>query len=208
MYNPAAMNDILNGFDLQSLLLPLIVVVALVLLALLISQSPLPQKFRNWRINRVLNSIGSEQIRHFSFPDGLGGQYIADRLALCEDQILIISYRPYRGKIYCAEKIDEWTQVVERKSFKFENPLFEQNNQVASLSLLVKNAPIEGHIVYSPEVEFPKGQPDRVHVVNQIPERLHRDKIGEITPEVQTAWDRLKATRHQSDAGKVLALKT
>ena len=208
MYNLAPMNDFFNNLTLQALLLPTIAIVAVVLLVLLISQSPLPQKFRNWRINRLLNSIGCEQIRQFSFPDGLGGQYVADRLALCEDEILIISYRPYRGKIYCAEKIDEWTQVVDRKSFKFENPLFEQNNKVASLSLLIKGTPIRGHIIYSPEVEFPKGKPDRVHVVTQIPERLHRDKIGEISTEVQSAWDKLKATRHHSDAGKVLALKT
>lgn len=208
MYNLSAMTDFFNGFDLHSILLPSILVVGLLLALLLISQSPLPQKFKNWRINRILNSIGVEQIRHFSFPDGLGGQYVADRLALCEEEILIISYRPYRGQIYCAEKIDEWTQVVDRKSFKFENPLFDQNNQVASLSLLIRNTPIEGHIIYSQEVSFPKGKPDRVHIVTDIPGKYHRDRIGAISSEVQAAWDKLKATRHHSDAGKVLALKT
>ena len=208
LYNLPPMTEFFNNLELEAMLVPAILLVCLVLAILLITQSSLPQKYRSWRINRLLNNIGREQIRHFSFPDGLGGQYVADRLALCEDQILIISYRPYRGKIYCAEKIDEWTQVVDRKSFKFENPLFEQNNQVASLSLLVKDVPIRGLVIYSPEVEFPKGMPDRVYVVDQMPLQYQRDRIGDIAIEVQSAWDKLKVTREQSDAAKVLALKT
>lgn len=208
MYNLAIMTDFFNQFDQQSVLIAVIVAAGLALTAWFVSQSTVLQKFRNWRINRLLNNIGREQIRQFTFPDGLGGQFIADRLALTANKIVMIGYRPYRGKIYCAEKIDEWTQVVDRKSFKFANPLFEQNNKVASLSLLIKDIPIEGIIVYSPEVEFPKGKPDRVHIVDQMPTHYLRDSIDGISTEIQSAWEKLKATKRQSDAGKVLALKT
>ena len=121
-------NQIMNRLDLQSEIVAYAIILIAILLILYLNRKRLIVRFHEWRIQHCLNKIGTEQIRDLVCPDGLEGHYNIDRLALTRDAILVISYKPYIGNIYCAERISEWTQVIGQKSFKFENPLFELEN--------------------------------------------------------------------------------
>ena len=138
-------------------------IVFVLLLILWFNRKRIGILFREWRIQRSLKSIGSEQIRNLVCPDGLDGHYQLDRLALTDDEILLISYKAYGGNIYCAEQIAEWTQIVGQKSFKFANPLFELENQLTALRLILGNVPLRGYLFFNHSAEFPKG--DRKSVV-------------------------------------------
>ena len=82
---------------------------------------------------------------------------------------MVIAYKPYVGNIYCAERIAEWTQVIGQKSFKFENPLFELDNQLTALTLALGNVPLKGYLFFSHSAVFPKGHPDSVLQPDSIP---------------------------------------
>ena len=199
---------LLKQFDLK----PEIFAIAIVALALVsivvVNRKRIKTRWQEWRIQRILDRIGSEQIRDLVCADGLEGYYTIDRLALVQDAILLISYKPFGGNIYCAERISEWTQVIGQKSFKFENPLFETENQLTALRLLIGNVPLRGYLVFNHNALFPKGHPDSVLKPDNLPQTLLRDHCGAPNAELQAAWDLLKSRRKEASSADRIGLKT
>ena len=182
----------MNQFNLQSEIVALAIITIAILLVLHLNRKSLQLRFSEWRVQRCLNQIGSEQIRDITCPDGLEDSYSIDRLALTRDAVLVIAYKPYVGNIYCAEKIAEWTQVIGQKSFKFENPLFEIDNQITALKLLLGDAPLKGYLLFSNGAVFPKGHPESVLQPDRIPRHLQRDQCQDVKADVRAVWDHLK----------------
>lgn len=191
-------NEYFNELSFESDMLVAVIVALSLLLVLFLNRKRLLVGLREWRIQRCLGRIGSEQIRGLVCDDGLDGHYNIDRLALTPSAILLINYRPYVGNIYCAESIAEWTQVIGQKSFKFENPLFEIENQLTSLKLLIGDIPVRGYLFFNRSAEFPKGHPDSVLTPDTIPDDFLATGSETVPAEFLAAWDLLKA--HQKGA--------
>jgi len=202
------LEEIYNQLNLESEITALVLVGAAIALVLLINRKRLRAKIREWRIQRRLNRIGCDQIRNLLCSDGIDGHFNIDRLALTRDSILLISYKLYEGNIYCAEHIAEWTQLVGQKSFKFTNPLFELENQLTSLRLLIGNVPLEGYLFFNDGAVFPKGQPDRVLQQDNIPDRFYVADLETVNSEIKAAWELLKAHQKQAAPGVHISLKT
>ncbi len=177
------------------------------LLLVVLNRRRLAGTWREWRIRRLLDDIGHEQIRNLYCPDGLDGYHEIERLALASDSILVIAYRRFSGKIYCAEQIDEWTQMIGRKSFKFANPLFELEHQLTSLRLQIGSARIEGFIFFDSSAAFPKGHPDKVWHPGNIPPSLMGEHCPPPNAEIQDAWERLKALHQNGSKTAELGVK-
>ncbi len=184
--------DKLTVINLESDVFAYLLVAAAVTLILTINRKPLLLRYRQGRIQTILDRIGAEQIRHMACPDGLDGYYDIDRLVLCKDAILLIVHKTYGGNIYCAEHISEWTQVVGQKSFKFENPLFELENQLTSLRQLIDLASLSGFLFFDHSAVFPKGHPQRVLHPGNIPEQLLGIDYNAVNPEIRATWELLK----------------
>jgi hypothetical protein len=163
---------------------------------------------RDWQLQRCLNSIGSEQIRDLVCPDGLEGHYQLDRLALTNDAVVLIIYKAFGGNIFCAERISEWTQVVGQKSYKFDNPLFELENQLTALRLMMGDIPLRGYLIFNRYARFPKGHPDRILHQDTIPENLLATHCGNPGPEVMAAWQKLKRLPREAPSDAGLGVKT
>ena len=189
-----------NRLNLESDALVIAIVALALLLVLFLNRKRILVGLREWRIQRCLGRIGSEQIRGLICDDGLDGYYKIDRLALTPTSILLINYRPYVGNIYCAESISEWTQVIGQKSFKFENPLFEIENQLTSLRLLIGDIPIRGYLFFNHSAEFPKGHPDSVLTPGNIPDEILSTSGEDVPAEIRAAWDLLQT--HQKGAAE------
>lgn len=179
-----------------------------IVLILVMNRKRLQFRIGEWRIQRYLQKIGCEQIRNLVCPDGLDSFYTIDRLALVQDAILLIAYKPYGGNIYCAEQIAEWTQVIGKKSFKFENPLFELDNQLTALKLLAGGVPLYGFLFYNQSAEFPKGHPQAILHPGNIPPRFLDVPCGSISPQLQAAWELLKAQHKNPSVGNPASVKT
>ena len=184
--------SVIDQLELNSTVIISAVLGIVVVLILLVNRKRLLHSFSEWRIQRCLNKIGCDQIRNLVCPDGLDNFYTIDRLALVQDAILLISYQPYGGNIYCAERIAEWTQVIDQKSFKFENPLFELENQMTSLKALVKDTPILGFLFFNHTALFPKGHPDAVLNPDNIPDQYLATNCQPVKPHIQAAWEIFK----------------
>ena len=202
------LNDLSNQLRLDSEATAFAIVALAVLVVLLVNRKRLLVRFREWCIQRSLDQIGCEQIRDLVCSDGLEGHYNIDRLALVQDPILLISYKPYGGNIYCAERISEWTQVVGQKSFKFENPIFELENQLTALKLLTGAAPLKGYLFFNYSAEFPKGHPDMVLHPANLPDRFVNVDPGTVKTEIRTAWELAKAHQKQVSTHDQVSVKT
>ncbi|MDH3634690.1 MAG: NERD domain-containing protein [Gammaproteobacteria bacterium] len=202
------LDEFVNQLNLESEITALVIAGLAIVLVLLINRKRLLAKIREWRIQRRLSKIGCDQIRNLLCSDGIDGYFNIDRLALIHDSILLISYKLYEGNIYCAENISEWTQLVGQKSFKFTNPLFELENQLTSLRLIIGNVPLEGFLFFNEGAEFPKDHPERVLQQGNIPERFYAADYDTVNPEIKAAWELLKAHQKQAVPGVHISLKT
>jgi len=201
-------SEIINPRNLQSDNFAYAIVALAVLLILFINRRRLMLRYRVWSLQGSLKRIGCEQIRDLVCPDGLDGHYNIDRLALTRDAILLISYKPYVGNIYCAERISDWTQVIEQKSFKFENPLFELENQITALKLVTGDIKLQGYFFFNHSASFPKGHPDSVLQPDTIPGRFLGNHPDAVNADVRQAWERLKSLPSDVPANSQVSVKT
>ena len=92
--------EIIDQLEIEPAALVLLAAGFAIVLILLVKRKRLQLLIGEWRIQRCLKRIGCEQIRYLICPDGLDGYYTIDRLALVQDAILLIAYKPYGGNIY------------------------------------------------------------------------------------------------------------
>ncbi len=190
----------------QDLIL-LIALFFIVLLALL-NWKNIRRFWLEWRTQRCLNQIGIKQHRNIICPDGLDGEFILDCLVMLPDTILLISTKRYPGNIYCAERISEWTQVIEQKSYKFENPLFDLENQLTALRHMIPNVHVTGYLFFDHTARFPKGHPDRVLIPDSIPDEFLQTSYAEPDLAILTAWESLAELPVDNGSSRPLRLKT
>lgn len=173
----------------------MVVPVALTLLALttilVINWRKMRTRWLEWRTRRCLDQIGIKQIKSVVFSDGLDGEFEIDRLVMLHDSILLIAFRSYSGNIYCANSISEWTQVLDQKSYKFKNPLFELENQVSAIRNYLVDVSIRGVLIFDHSASFPKGHPDQVMRPDNIPDNFLRANCPEPGPDILRSWDAL-----------------
>jgi hypothetical protein len=201
-------DEIISRLEMAPAAVALVASGLVIVLILFVNRKRLQLGIGEWRIQRCLKKIGCEQIRNLICPDGLDGYYTIDRLALVQDAILLIAYKPYGGNIYCAERISEWTQVIGQQSFKFSNPLFELENQLTSLKSMAGGMPLQGFLFFNHSAVFPKGHPDVVLNPDNIPDRFLSANCTPVNPQIQAAWELLKARQKQPSANNQASVKT
>jgi len=146
---------------------------------------------QNVKTRYNLNRLGLKQIADFQCPDGLGNYFTVNRLVMRHDGISLLVFKPYPGSIFCADDIDEWTQMLAGKSYRFKNPLIDLDYQIKAVSARVPDVPVNGFLLFDAQAEFPKGHPDRVIRSDSIPEALKRNKNLKVPASVDAAWEEL-----------------
>jgi hypothetical protein len=179
-----------QGWSYQ-LVVPAVLILLALIVILAINWRKSRARWLEWNTHRNLDKIGIKQIKNAVCSDGLDGELEIDRLVMLHDSILLIAFRPYAGNIYCAEKITEWTQVTEQKSYKFKNPLFELDNQVMAIRNYFPGASIRGVLIFDHYANFPKGHPDQVMLPDHVPDSLLQANCPEPRPEILRCWDAL-----------------
>lgn len=169
--------------------------VTLVLLASLIifylNRERIKRSWLNIKTDFRLRRLGFKQVANFRCPDGMDHHFVIDRLILRRDGITLLMYKKFPGMIYCAEEIDDWTQMLGQQSYRFKNPLYELDQQVKAVSACVPGVPVNGLLFFDHQAEFPKGHPDSVIYLKNIPEGLKPAKGEEVDGPVISAWENL-----------------
>lgn len=194
---------------LYSGLLPLVITLLAITIIAVINAKKLRLLVMSWRKRRLLNSIGIKQKHNLIYFDELDGSFKVDRLILLKDSILLISLKQYAGNIYCAEKISEWTQVIGKKSYKFQNPLFELENQITALQAIVPGITIKGALFFDHTAIFPKGHPNSVLHQGKVPDYfLSNFEVADVSYPVLKAWETLVELSQSSDSNDQVRVNT
>ncbi len=172
-------------------ILPVSILVLLIIFILIINWRNLRSQWFEWRTRRCLNQIGIKQLKNVICADGLDGNFKIDRLVMLHNSILLIAFKPYSGNIYCAEGIPEWTQLIDQKSYKFSNPLYELENQVVAIQNLVPKVTVRGMLFFDHSATFPRGHPDTVMHPGNIPEFFLRSDCPEPQLDIMQSWKTL-----------------
>lgn len=185
--------------EITSIRHPLVSAAILALLlgiALVFCWSPVRSLISHWYLNRLFHRLGSKSITNAYIPDGLGDVIYIERLILQPDNLLLITVKPFRGNIFAAEQIDQWTQVFGHHSYKFPNPLHQQEVDLQALQAVIPKIPIKRLVVFAKGCSFPKGKPDDVCDFADLKRRvqeqdMHAGGSKAVQPALDNAWQNL-----------------
>lgn len=176
-------------------LIPILVVLLVLLLVLVKFIRQFQKTGEDRKINRQLLRMSSQYMPNVVVPDDVDGNAYIDYLILTPGGILVIDIQKYRGILFGAEKIDLWTQLTGRKSYKFENPLPHNQQRVLSIKALVgEDMPVEGRVVFLSTGQFPKGIPAGVSMIDTLDKDLpHMFTGAKVDDKLRGQWEKLRS---------------
>ncbi|MCG6887554.1 MAG: NERD domain-containing protein [Proteobacteria bacterium] len=183
-------SDYIQGHEVQLMTwsMPAILFVLVIMLCL-----PL---FRKWRdelnLLRKIRKLGQASLHNVIIPDGIGGTVFLEHVVLHPIGIIVIQVRRYRGAVFAADKIDTWTQVLGKRSYKFPNPLRELEATLLAVRNLTPDVTLEGRLLVTREAIFPKGRPDSIINFSEAKQQWGITRNGPVTAALKTAWENLR----------------
>jgi len=159
-------------------------------LIIILKWSLVKRKLYDFRLRRAIKKLGKKVLRNVAVSDGLDGLVYVDYLVLTPESILLVYIRRYQGVIFAGDNIDFWTQVIDRGSFKFDNPLVRMDEDIISIRTLLSGSKVGGLMVFTDESEFPKGRPDRIISLSDLRKKAC-NKSDLVPDKLQEDWDRL-----------------
>ncbi|MDH5369234.1 MAG: NERD domain-containing protein [Gammaproteobacteria bacterium] len=177
----------------------------IVILGLLLQSVWIKEYVCEWQLNHLLKNIGSETMHNVTIPDGMDGDIFIEYLILTPKKILLLGVKKYQGLIFAADKIDLWTQVLGNKSYKFDNPLRQLENDTVALNSIIENSKIEGKVLFINGSEFPKGKPDNVITISDVKE-WDEEQSSDIPEFLHADWKQLQklAVNNNIDKGVLI----
>lgn len=155
-----------------------------------------------WKLNKLLKNTGLKSLHNVSISDGVDEKIFIEHLILTPNNILLLGVKKFRGLIFAAKKINLWTQVLGKKSYKFENPLHKLENDISVLNTKIENTKIEGKILFINGSEFPKGKPDDVITISDVKSWTKKDANTEIPTALLNDWNQLAELAVSNDLDK------
>jgi len=182
------LHELLDNNDFLAAVLATVIVLP-VLLFLFRTQ------LKNWRqahnIRKIIRRLGVRSMKNIHLPDGTGGEVTIAHLLLGRDAILVIGVMRFEGLIFGSPHTDQWTQVLNRRSYKFVNPDHYLQRQINAVRVIAPGARVSGWHLFGHGSKFPKDKPDNVLQpgdVRSLPKRPRRDDIPK---QLRTAWEQL-----------------
>jgi nuclease-like protein len=114
------------------------------------------------QLDLILQPFKRDEVKEIIIPDGIGGLLEIEHVVLLDQGLLLIETYSISGNLFGAEQIDEWTQIIDGRSYKFSNPLRRLRTARQALKLLAPNVPIFCKVIFNADSHFPKGKPDEV----------------------------------------------
>lgn len=163
-------------------------------------------------IKKVLESLGLEYSKDIVLPDGVDGWVFIDYLLLLPNGVVVLDIHNSEGHLFGGKSVNQWSQVVNHRTYKFINPLYA--NQIQCQAVIWNVAQYMerqeeqqreqhsetpeawqtfGRIVFSNAGNFPKGIPSQVSMIDNLKSDL--EKLTDITKPVDGSirqiWDKL-----------------
>lgn len=164
--------------------------VAVTIFVVIIWQLKKHRRSTDLMMTSILQPYIKKEIKHIIIPDGIGGLLEIEHLILLDQGLFLIETYPMAGNLYGAETIDLWTQIVDGRSYKFNNPLRRLRTSRQAIKSLAPDIPVFCRVIFNSESVFPKGKPSEVSVLESLAEDMLTVKNEKrIANQAQQAWD-------------------
>jgi hypothetical protein len=101
----------------------------------------------------------------------------------------VIGVKRYDGMIFGSAQTDEWTQILNSRSYKFPNPDTYLAEQVTAVRCLVPKIPVRGLHLFSDSTSFPWDKPPNVLQSRDLRSSgAPRPALKDIPEELRKAW--------------------
>lgn len=185
----------------NGLLLTGVVTFLLLIFILLLQRQRIKQWLDEFSLTRALRATGMESLHEVSIPDGIEGSAWIEHAALTPQGIMVMVIKRYRGVIFAGDKIEQWTQVMDNRSYKFPNPIHQLEESILAIRAHInKDVPLIGRVLFIKGSQFPRGKPEQVLVYEDIISMKHEKVAESIPPEIRTAWQRLTEVASKDDS--------
>jgi len=182
------LQELLNNHDLLAAVLATVIVVPVLLFLF-------RTRLKNWRqerlIRKVIRRLGVRSMKNIRLPDGMGGEVTIEYLLLGRDAILVIGVMRVEGLGFGSPHIDQWTQVINRRSYKFDNPDQSLQHQVSAVRLIAPDVKVNGWHLFGHSAKFRRGKPDNVLQPSDIKSLPARPRRDDISKPLRAAWKQL-----------------
>jgi hypothetical protein len=163
----------------------------------------LKKSYHQRHIHKVLESFGVKYLRDVVLPDGLDGMAFIDYLLLVPDGVVVLDINYSEGHLFGGNTVDQWSQVINNKTYKFNNPLYDNQTKCQAVLWNVENIlgdafnninwKTHGWVAFSNAGNFPKGIPDKVSMIDDLKSNLESNlslsaTVSDSTLEI---WDKL-----------------
>jgi hypothetical protein len=103
-------------------------------------------------------------LNHITLPLRDGSTQV-DHILVSRFGVFVIETKDYNGWIFANPKQAEWTQVLYRRKFRFQNPIFQNLGHVRAVQDLLEFLPrdlVRSVVVFTGKAEFKTETPDGV----------------------------------------------
>lgn len=142
----------------------------------------------HWRIgfqNRGEALVSQALLAHFGAPDYhlmnhvtlafKDGSTQVDHILMSRFGVFVIEVKDYKGWIFANEGQKTWTQVLFRRKFKFQNPIFQNLRHVQAVERLLDFLPpgvVKSVVVFTDRSTFKTDKPAGVLSLSELPAHL------------------------------------
>lgn len=135
-------------------------------------------------VQKVIDSLGVKYLHNLVLPDGIDGLVFIDYLLLSPVGFIVLDVDHVEGHLFGGETVDQWSQVVNNKTYKFSNPLYSNQQKCQAVTWNIeqlagideKNEKSEwqthGWVAFTNAGDFPKGIPKQVSMIDDLKENL------------------------------------
>ena len=137
-------------------------------------------------LHKVVGNLGVEFLRDVVLPDGVEGLAFIDYLLLVPNGVIVLDTHNIEGHLFGGESVDQWSQVVNNRTYKFNNPLYLNETRCQAVSWNINNSLqgldaaadsqnkilVQGWLAFSNAGNFPKGIPQHVSMIDDLKNNL------------------------------------
>lgn len=169
------------------------VTAVLFLMAVMIVRPAIRHRLQRRREERLINSLGVDQIRDVIIDDGMEGVVVLERLLLTPEGMLVLMTLRRDGNLFGGERIDTWVQVRGKRTIRFPNPFYTLETLLAAVRYHAPGITVQSRVLFLGNCVFPKGKPEGAWTLADVPEHEGKKVTAGVLPVMQQKWDALKA---------------
>jgi len=157
--------------------------------------------YTNYRHSKILKNLGMFHLKNVAIKLSIDETVFIDYLYLIPNGIFVLKLMKYNGIIFAGDNVEQWTQVLNKKSYRFPNPLHDLEKCESAIRAVVSDCDVSGHIAFESDCQFPKGKPAKISILQDMQDRLEFHR-GIIDKHLVAKWHELKNSDYCSSNTK------